>query len=115
MRRFYISTINILSLTQTTIYPREPYNFSTTGVGNMNISPAIGAVLGSAFGGPLVDKAIVYFAKRNGGVYEPEMRLRLIAFPAIILTAGTWLYGLTAAKVRLVIHHLPGEISLKSP
>lgn len=65
----------------------------------MNISPAIGAVLGSAFGGPLVDKAIVHFAKRNSGIYEPEMRLRLIGFPAIILSAGTLLYGLTVAKV----------------
>ncbi len=99
MYGFYIAAMNILAVTQTTLYSIPPYSFGTIGVANMNVPPAIGAVLGSAFGGPLVDRTIVYFATKNRGIYEPEMRLWLFAVPASSMLAGILLYGLAIAQV----------------
>jgi hypothetical protein len=100
---FYIASVNILALTQSTLYARAPYHFSTVAIGNMNISPAIGAVLGSIFGGALIDRMILVFAKRNNGIYEPEMRLWFVLLPASMMSIGIFVYGLTIAQVGSLI------------
>lgn len=46
-----------------------------------------------------MDWLIVRFARRNGGVYDPEMRLWLICVPASAMVSGIFVYGLTIAKV----------------
>lgn len=109
---FYIAAINILGVTQTTLYALPPYNFGTLGVATMNVPPAIGAVLGSAFGGPLVDRAIVFFASRNKGVYQPEMRFWLVAVPIASMLIGILLYGLSIAQVRICVISKDGMRSL---
>jgi hypothetical protein len=43
---------------------------------------------------------IVKLAKRNGGIYEPEMRLSLFGLPGILMPVGVYMYGLTTAEVR---------------
>lgn len=96
---FAIAMLAILAVTQSSLYAAPPYNFSTAGIGNMNIPPAIGALLGSLFGGPLVDYLIVQIAKRRGGIYEPETRLWLFLIPGLSMTVGCLMYGLTIAKV----------------
>ena len=63
---------------------------------------AIGNILGTLWGGPVVDWWIVRRAKRNGGVYEPEMRIELFALPAVGMVVGVLMYGLTIAKVSLL-------------
>jgi len=54
----------------------------------------------------VVDWWIVKRAKRNGGVYEPEMRIELFWLPAVGMVVGVFLYGLTIAKVSLRGHVL---------
>jgi hypothetical protein len=46
-----------------------------------------------------VDWVIVKLAKRNGGIYEPEMRLSLFFLPGILMPVGVFMYGLTTAEV----------------
>ncbi|KAJ3497067.1 hypothetical protein NLG97_g2186 [Lecanicillium saksenae] len=83
---------------QATYFTMPPYNFSSVGVGLLNIPILIGCVLGGYFSGQLSDFSIKRLARRNGGLYEPEMRLWL-AFPGIIITpAGYFMFGLTLAK-----------------
>jgi hypothetical protein len=96
---FHIACLGILTVTQSTLYPAPPYSFSTVGVGNMSIAPTIGSILGSIFGGPLADWLLLVTAKRNGGIYEPEMRLYLYIVPAISMGTGIFLYGLTISQV----------------
>jgi len=96
---FAIAMLAILAVTQATLYPFPPYNFTPVGVGNMNLPPAIGAILGSLFGGPLVDYFILFVAKRRGGIYEPETRLWLFLVPGLAMVVGALMYGLTIAKV----------------
>lgn len=43
--------------------------------------------------------SIVWFTKRNNGMYEPEMRLYLATFPALVGPAGLFLYGYSTAAV----------------
>ncbi|GME31400.1 MFS transporter [Neofusicoccum parvum] len=93
-----ISCLSILATTQSLLYVQPPYLFSSVGVGNMNLPPAIGSILGAFFGGFLVDKCILFFAKRKGGIYDPEMRLYLYFIPGLMIPFGILLYGLTIAK-----------------
>ncbi|ATY63700.1 Major facilitator superfamily transporter [Cordyceps militaris] len=71
-----------------------PYNFTSIGVGLMNIAPFIASIPGVWIGGYLNDKMIVWLAHRNHGVYEPEMRLWMILPLALIAPAGILLFGL---------------------
>lgn len=104
---FLIAMLAILAVTQATLYPFEPYEFSAAGVGNMNIPPAIGAILGSIFGGPLNDFFIVQVAKRRKGIYEPETRLWLFLVPGVCMPIGLFMFGLTISQVGL--DHMLGQ------
>ena len=92
------SMLSFLAVTQASIYPLPPYNFSAIGVGNMNIAPAIGCILGSLFGGPLSDYLIIAISRRRNGIYEPEYRLWTYMIPGLSMVAGVLLYGLTIAQ-----------------
>jgi MFS family permease len=76
-----------------------PYNFDAIGVGLMNVAPFIGGVLGFPFGGHLSDRSILWLSKRNGGIYEPEMRLWLALPIAVICPVGILMFGLGFAYV----------------
>ena len=98
------SMLSFLAVTQATLYPSPPYNFSAVGVGNMNIPPAIGAILGSLFGGVFSDYLILVIARRRNGIYEPEYRLWTFLIPGLSMVAGVFMYGLTIAQVRTSSH-----------
>jgi hypothetical protein len=98
---FCLSALAILAITQAVLFPSPPYNFSPIGVGNLGIPQAIGSILGSIYGGVFSDYYIIWRTKRNGGIYEPEMRLDLFILPGLCMPAGILLYGLTTAKVRI--------------
>ncbi|KAJ5231775.1 uncharacterized protein N7469_006363 [Penicillium citrinum] len=74
-----------------------PYNFDAIGVGLMNVAPFVGAVLGFPCGGYLSDKSILWLSKKNGGIYEPEMRLWLALPVAILGPASILMFGLGLA------------------
>lgn len=95
------SMLSFLAVTQATLYPLPPYNFSAIGIGNMNIPPAIGAIIGSIFGGPLSDWFILWIARRRGGVFEPEYRLYTFLIPGMAMVAGVLMYGLTISEVSI--------------
>ncbi|PHH83084.1 hypothetical protein CDD82_3619 [Ophiocordyceps australis] len=78
------------------VFAKEPYNFNAAQIGFMSGGPFVGSVIGSIYGGPLVDWAIIKFAKRNNGIFEPEMRLWLMPFPAVAMSAGLIMFGATA-------------------
>ncbi|KAI1028340.1 hypothetical protein LB503_002134 [Fusarium chuoi] len=79
------------------VFTQPPYNFGTVGVGNMSLGVFIGCILGSAYGA-ISDRAILWFTRKNYGYYEPEMRLQLNHFPAICMSGGFVMFGITTAK-----------------
>lgn len=94
-----LSWFSILATTESTYFSADPYNFNTTGIGLLNLAPFVGGVIATFYSGLLSDWSIQQLAKRNKGVYEPEMRLYLAILPAMITPAGLFLYGYSVASV----------------
>lgn len=109
-----VSMLSVVAVTQATIYPAPPYNFSAASVGLMSLPPAIGAILGSLLGGPLVDFFVVQVAKRRGGIHEPETRIWLFMIPGCGMIVGVLMYGLTIAKVCFLKHDVHCQDSSSS-
>ncbi|PHH93369.1 hypothetical protein CDD83_5923 [Cordyceps sp. RAO-2017] len=80
------------------VFARPPYSFNPAQVGLMFGGPLIGSLIGSLYGGLLVDWAIIRFAIRNKGIFEPEMRLWLVPVPALAMSAGLVIFGVTADR-----------------
>lgn len=93
----------ILISIQSTYLFLPPYNFSAASVGLMNLPPFIGTIAAFLIGGWLNDKTIIWLSRRNGGIYEPEMRLWLALPMAIITPAGILMLGVGMANVSNVI------------
>ncbi|OQE39180.1 hypothetical protein PENCOP_c007G08393 [Penicillium coprophilum] len=92
-----LSWFAIMTSLQASYMLIPPYNFDAIGVGLMNVAPFVGAILGFPFGGHLSDKSILWLSKRNGGIYEPEMRLWLALPIAIVSPVGILMFGLGLA------------------
>ncbi|OQE11548.1 hypothetical protein PENVUL_c002G00772 [Penicillium vulpinum] len=93
-----LSLFAIMTSLQASYLIVPPYNFDAVGVGLMNVAPFVGGVLGFPFGGHLSDKSILWLSKRNGGIYEPEMRLWLALPIAVLTPAGILMFGLGIAS-----------------
>lgn len=68
--------------------PAPPYNFNAAQVGLMNIPALAGNTLGALVSSPFSDRMILWLARKNNGVYEPEMRLWLLLAFAPFFPAG---------------------------
>jgi MFS family permease len=73
--------------------PAPPYLFTPAQVGLMSLPPLIGNILGTVVGAPITDRLILHLARKNKGIYEPEMRLWLLLVFAPIFPAGMILFG----------------------
>ncbi|KAG5355550.1 putative MFS-type transporter [Yarrowia sp. C11] len=94
---FMLTWLAMAATTVASAFAEPPYNFSSAAIGNVNIAPFIGMALGSIYGGWFNDKMIIWMARRNGGVYEPEMRLWSLIPANITLTIGLLLFGIPTA------------------
>lgn len=84
--------------TQDTFFPEDPWNYSETGVAIMNVATLVGAVFGCFMSGVLSDKHVLWLAKRNNGILEPEFRLWLLFITLIVSPVGLLLFGIGAEK-----------------
>lgn len=71
-----------------------PYNFTASQIGLMGLPSFIGTMASALICGPLSDWMIVRMSKRNGGVYEPEMRLWLMLAFTPFFAAGLLMFGI---------------------
>ncbi|KAF5867456.1 putative major facilitator superfamily transporter protein [Botrytis fragariae] len=72
-----------------------PYEFNPTQIGLMGLASFTGSSLGALIGGFMSDYVCLYLAKRNGGVFEPEMRLWVSVAFAPFVPAGTFIFGIS--------------------
>lgn len=79
-----------VSLISTTL-PAPPYHFNPAQVGLMNLSALIGNTLGALVSSPFSDRMILWLARKNNGIYEPEMRLWLLLAFAPFFPAGMFI------------------------
>ncbi|KPI35977.1 putative MFS-type transporter [Cyphellophora attinorum] len=71
----------------------EIYNFSTIGVGNINIAALIGGIIGCLYGGPGSDYIVRWLSVRHRGQFEAEYRLWSLIGPFICGPIGLLLWG----------------------
>ncbi|RKL02432.1 hypothetical protein BFJ68_g11989 [Fusarium oxysporum] len=93
-----VAFLILLTSSISMIFSAPPYNFNTAGVGLMSLGPFVGNFLGSVYGGVLGDWVVVKLAKRNKGIFEPEMRLYILLLPALLMGGGLVLFGISADK-----------------
>ncbi|OQO05400.1 hypothetical protein B0A48_09168 [Cryoendolithus antarcticus] len=74
-----------------------PYNFSASQIGLMSLAPFIGSTLGTIVVGPVSDFVALRLAKRNGGIYEPEMRFWVFLPFVPFQLAGAWWFAYALA------------------
>lgn len=84
--------------TEDEIWIESPWNYGDAAVSVMNVPTLIGAVIGCLYGGPLSDMFVVWMARRNGNIREPEHRLWLMFLTAIISPLGMFLFGIGTAR-----------------
>lgn len=82
-----------LTIQQTTWF-KDPYNYTSAQVGNMNVPCIIGAIIGCFYGGYLSDRFVIWATKRNKGVMESEYRLYLNILCIAIFPTGMLLFGI---------------------
>ena len=75
------------------IFAGPPYLLNTAELGYMSAGTVVGGVLTSVFCGTVSDPIIKFFARRNGGVYEPEYRLMLTPLALILTLAAYFPFG----------------------
>ena len=88
-----LAWMTVMSAALSTYMIIPPYNFDSTQIGLMSLAPFIGNTLGSLICGPLSDRLILRLAKRNDGIYEPEMRLWLFVPFIPFQVAGAFWFG----------------------
>ncbi|KAL3449897.1 major facilitator superfamily domain-containing protein [Aspergillus insuetus] len=93
-----VAVQNTLSTTMSSQMTLPPYNFSSDQIGLMNLPQFIGVSIGSLIVGPLSDRFILYSARRNKGIYEPEARLWLLLPFIPFVLGGALLYGIGLQK-----------------
>ncbi|KAF2629703.1 synaptic vesicle transporter [Macroventuria anomochaeta] len=76
-----------------TYLPVPPYNFNASQVGLMSIPALVGNTLGTIVSAPFADRLILWLARKNNGIYEPEMRLWLLLAFAPFFPAGLIMFG----------------------
>ncbi|CAN3377456.1 hypothetical protein DIURU_003303 [Diutina rugosa] len=89
-----IMWLQLMAVTQSLVFSAEPYNFSPNGVGLTNLAPFVGCCIGMLYGGNYVDWLSVRLARKNNGIFEPEMRLHAMWLPLLTNAGGLLAYGL---------------------
>ncbi|GAA6011267.1 hypothetical protein JCM10207_008282 [Rhodosporidiobolus poonsookiae] len=74
----------VLSVISSIVFAAEPYGFDSTATGLVSIGPLVATIPATLIAGPLTDWVGIWFARRNGGRFEPEFRLVLM-IPMLIL------------------------------
>lgn len=86
----WVVAINVLN---PFVLQAPPYNWAPSVNGLINITGLIGNLVGAWLGGWVVDRYCDWRSKRNGGVFQPEMRLHLLFIPALVVPAGCLAFG----------------------
>ncbi|KAJ5338232.1 hypothetical protein N7452_004960 [Penicillium brevicompactum] len=93
-----VAWLTVLSSVLSLTFPQPPYFFSPEQIGYMSAGPLIGNIIGAVYGGFIGDRSILYYARRNNGYYEPEMRLYILHLPAIMMAGGLIMFGATISR-----------------
>ncbi|KAK4552463.1 hypothetical protein LTR86_010306 [Recurvomyces mirabilis] len=83
----------VMTTAVSTYMLEPPYNFTAAQIGLMSLGPFIGSTLGALIVGPVSDYVALRLARRNNGIYEPEMRFWVFIPFIPFQLAGAWWFG----------------------
>lgn len=89
--------VGLIFTTQASFFAAPPYNFNPSQLGLMYFALIIGNLIGSIYGGSLADWVVLWKAKRNKGISEPEHRLIAYHPMGFIAAGGILCYGVGAS------------------
>ncbi|KAK6373736.1 hypothetical protein LTS17_008229 [Exophiala oligosperma] len=89
----HVTAVVVLITTIPVYFSAPPYNFGAGQQGLVFLSSCIGNAFGSIFCGYVNDKVSQWSTRRNNGVFEPEMRLPPVIFPAVLVPVGLIMFG----------------------
>ena len=84
---------NVLNGTASLVLSGPPYSFAASIVGVAYVSPLIGVGIGAIYTGVVGDKIVLWMARRNRGILEPEHRLWLFSVSLLMIPFGLILWG----------------------
>ncbi|KAM0226975.1 hypothetical protein ACHAPO_011923 [Fusarium lateritium] len=87
----------VLSLTYSQRLEMEPWHFSPSTVGTVQLGAAIGGLVGLAYG-EMTEPVSRYLTHRNGGLREPEHVLPNFILPSVVAFLGMIVYGIVGAE-----------------
>lgn len=88
----------VISIILAQAFAPPPYNLNTAQLGYLGVGPLVGGLLASLACHLVSDRMAMAIAKRNGGVFEPEFRLLLIAIAPVFSSLGYFLFGKYAGE-----------------
>ena len=91
----WLLMIGVLSVT---IFAAPPYGLNPAQIGLTNLPLAVGALVFTPLSGWMADAVPMWMARRNGGVYEPEFRLALMAIAVPLTTVGFIGFGVAVER-----------------
>ena len=89
---------NVLNGTASLVLANPPYNFAASMVGLSYVSPLLGVAVASFYTGPIGDRIVLWMARRNKGILEPEHRLWLFTPSMLLIPGSLILWGVGAAN-----------------
>ncbi|KAI8668085.1 MFS domain-containing protein [Fusarium keratoplasticum] len=85
-------------LLSTVLLTQPPYNLTPTFLGIVNIAPFVVGLIAAPLAGWMADAVAKSLARRNGGVFEPEFRIVLMAIGAPIFILSFIGFGESVAR-----------------
>ncbi|CED82859.1 Synaptic vesicle transporter SVOP and related transporters (major facilitator superfamily) [Phaffia rhodozyma] len=85
-----------ISFTAAVTFAESPYNYNALKIGLVLVAFGGGNIIGSVAGGRYSDYVLARLMKKNGGVREPEMRLKSVFVAMPIMVLSFLGYGWTA-------------------
>lgn len=86
-----ISGIVVFSVISGAVFSAPPYNFTTSQIGLINLSPLIMCTVGYMVSGPLNDFIVIYLTRKNRGVYGQYLRYSRAVLRTTFRTKSHWL------------------------
>ncbi|KXH31258.1 major facilitator superfamily transporter [Colletotrichum salicis] len=89
----FVSALLYILLTSTSSFFQEFYGWSLETAGLAYLGLGFGSLVGLLLFAKTSDLIAVRFAKKNGGLYQPEMRLVTAFIPALFIPVTFFWYG----------------------
>lgn len=84
----------------------DPYEFSASAIGLLHLGGFLGTFIATLTVPAQNDSFIVRAAKKNGRVFEPDMRLWMSIPGALLNCAGLFIYGIGLGRARSLSPHI---------